>query len=115
MQRTGLRRAIAAIVLALSTTVTALLPVADARADVASGRARAHVEQPGSTRCPQVHDELTCQLCRVLRLASNATSSAAPLVVVDAGAIPFAAHVVLLPATRVEPSASPRAPPSPAV
>ena len=98
--------------LALSTTVAALLPIADARAEIESSRARPHVEQPGSTRCPQVHDELTCQLCRVLRLANTGAPSTAPLVVVNASAVPVAARIVALRATEVERSSFPRAPPA---
>lgn len=111
-RRFGIQRAIAAAVLVLSATVTVLLPIADARAEMASRTAQAHVEQPGSTRCPQVHDELACQICRVLRLVGSGCPARASVVVFTVADIPPAAQVTSLPASRVEPSASPRAPPT---
>jgi len=106
-----MRRGIASVVLILSTAVAAILPMADARADIASAAARPHVEQPGSRHCPQVHDELTCQLCRVMRLASNRSSSDGVLIVHRAKAVVLARHVAPFVARPVEPSSSPRAPP----
>jgi hypothetical protein len=53
--------------------LVAVIPAADAYAERASAGARSHVEATGgSPTCPPVHNELACQLCRLLRLPIKA-------------------------------------------
>lgn len=106
-----MRRATGSILLALCAVVSAVLPVADAYAEDAAIAAYSHVEERESQTCLPAHDELACQLCRALRLASAPPASGpSPLVLVVASHAPAAF------ATRAAPrsvagGASPRAPP----
>jgi hypothetical protein len=102
---------LASVVLAVGTSVTAVLPLADAYAERETLSASAHVEETGSKTCTPAHDELACQLCRVLRLSSSG------------GAQPFAGEWVAAPhghpvaaaavvaSVRLAPGTAPRAPP----
>jgi hypothetical protein len=109
--RSLIRRLFAGAVLAFSATATATLPIADGYAERTGERVHAHVEKPGSSRCPQVHDHLACQICNALRLFSARS----------AVQFPIARRQVAIPAAlrrlrSVEPTwrsraASPRAPP----
>ena len=67
------------VLLLLHVAVAGLLPLADARAEATSAlaTATAHVEAQDGNRCPAVHDELTCQLCPLLRLAGQASARVA--------------------------------------
>jgi hypothetical protein len=100
----------AGAVLFWSTAVGALLPIADAYAERASLDARSHVEQPGgSSACARVHDD-ACQICRVVRLA-GVRPEPAGFVVVVAATTPVESEAAGDLASRVAPSAFPRAPP----
>lgn len=92
--------------------LTAVIPAADAAAERASAGARAHIEAAGGgANCIPAHDHTACQLCRVLRLASNGTAAAPALVILRASSVPQTAQVVSLPGKRVERNSTPRAPP----
>lgn len=68
-----LSRAVSLLLLLLHVLVGGLLPLADARAEsgALAAEGTVHVEAQGSERCPPGHDELTCQLCPLLRLAGS--------------------------------------------
>ena len=88
-------RVAASVLLLLHVILAGLLPLADARAE-ATGTvvsASAHVEGPDRGSCPQVHDEATCQLCPLLRLAGQAS---------DRVALPTVARAVPAPAVSRE-------------
>lgn len=102
---------IAAAVLAVSAIAVTVLPIADARAEGVSANAESHVEQPGSPGCPAVHDELTCQLCRGLRLFAASGPSAPVLLELFTGAVRPTSAVEGAPAARVHSNTAPRAPP----
>jgi hypothetical protein len=88
-------RIAASVLLLLHGLLVGLLPLADARAE-ATGTvvsASAHVEGPDRGSCPRIHDEATCQLCPLLRLAGQASGRVA---------LPTAARVVPAPAVARE-------------
>ena len=110
-RRSPIHRTIAALVLFWSTAVGALLPIADAYAERASLDARSHVEQPGgSSACVRAHDD-ACQICRVVRLASLRPEPASFVLLASAPAPAATAQEATFLASRVAPSAFPRAPP----
>jgi hypothetical protein len=75
-------RIVTAVVLALHVGVLGVAPLAEAFARANRGE-QAHVEPDGSRGCPPGHNDLYCQICRVLigtgpapaaqRLASGGT------------------------------------------
>ena len=111
MRRTVLQRAIAAVVLVLSTSVAALLPLADAHAERAANQPTAHVEATGSQTCAPAHDELTCQLCRSLRLASATEHGGLSLVLVSVASAAQPGQSALPQLARLSHATAPRAPP----
>jgi hypothetical protein len=94
--------------------VAGLLPLADARAEATSAlaTATAHVEAPDGNRCPAVHDELTCQLCPLLRLAGQAGLRVALPPVARAVAAPALARVAHAPRDGIASPDRARAPPA---
>lgn len=106
-----MRRSIAVVVLAQSAALALLLPMVDARAEIASGDVREHVEQPGSRECPPLHDEIACQLCRVLRLAASPAPSTIPIATSAHGVRVPVERRAHDPIPRIASSSSPRAPP----
>jgi hypothetical protein len=65
--------------LALHVTVLGTAPIADAIAEASSARTFVHIEAPGRNKCPPVHDDLTCQFCRVVSHNQFGSVSALPL------------------------------------
>ena len=107
------KRGIASCALLVWCALAAVIPAADAAAERASVGSRAHIEATGgSATCVPVHDHLACQLCRLLRLAGNTDASWPDLVAGAAAESVSLAYVRPLAGKRIEPSASPRAPPS---
>jgi hypothetical protein len=106
-----LRRAVASAVLVMSTASAALLPLADAYAEIAAATPHSHVEAPGTSGCPPAHDEIACQLCRVLRLVGSGSTGSDDLLSVDGALALPPTRRIARPVTRLEPSSSPRAPP----
>jgi hypothetical protein len=105
-----LRRFTAVAVLALSTVVAALLPVAHAYAESSAVATTAHVEAAGSDSCAPAHDEVACQLCRVLRLSATWSEPAA-LPVDDTPGRAHASWSAPAPQTLLPGRVSARAPP----
>jgi hypothetical protein len=68
----SVKRVMAGGALLIWCALTALIPAADAAAERASAGSRAHVEAlGGGAKCVPVHDQLACQLCRLLRLPTK--------------------------------------------
>ena len=83
-------------VLFLSTWT--ILPLADAAGDGASVRSphATHVEEQGGRGCPRVHNDATCQICRVLSSVGSAERPAAML--------PAAKNVSVAPSACAQPA-----------
>lgn len=109
----SLRRAVAGSALLVWSALAGVLPAADAAAERASEGARAHVEAVGgSATCTPVHDQLACQLCRVLRLAGK-SADAGPQIAVRQAPCPVVERAALVVgAVYVRADNLSRAPPS---
>lgn len=111
LRPTPLRTAFA-ITLAVSALVGVVLPLADAYAERAAQVVRAHVDEPGSHSGAPAHNDATCPMCRVLRMASQPAEMRAPLFVA-AGVEPVASRSDHGQSARRETTSDSRAPPAP--
>jgi hypothetical protein len=68
----SVKRAMAGGALLAWCALAGVIPAADALAERASSGSRAHIEAlGGSASCTPVHDQLACQMCRLLRLPTK--------------------------------------------
>ena len=73
----SVKRFIAGSALLIWCALAAIIPAADAAAERASAGSRAHIEAlGGGAKCPPVHDQVACQLCRLLRLPTKSGDAA---------------------------------------
>jgi hypothetical protein len=111
--RSKVKRMMASSALLIWCALAAVIPAADAAAERASAGSRAHVEAlGGGAKCVPVHDQLACQLCRLLRLPTK-SGAATILFAVSQGAqsAPPSTPIVLASRER-ETGQFSRAPPS---
>lgn len=86
---------------------------ADDAGDAVAAAARPHIEDHGTPRCPRVHQEDNCALCRFVAgtLATSADRSPAPIP--QAKAFSVTSRLPLFPKWLTDGAASlPRAPPA---
>ena len=107
-----LRRITATIVVVFGTAVSSLLPMADAYAERAAPDAYAHAEQAGSDDCAPIHDELACQLCRVLRNAPLSAAASSEPATLRQTYVPRNPSVSGFTPLRLAGARAPRAPPT---
>ena len=108
-----LRRLSALLTLVLHVFVAGVVSLADARAEAAAlvDGAVAHVEAAGRQACAPQHDELTCQLCSLVRLGGVAAPRELLPVVARVLAPSPAASDAVAPESTVRAAGRARAPP----
>jgi hypothetical protein len=99
LQSASFRKALAGSALLLWSALSAVVPAADAISERDSVGAVAHVESTGgSASCIPVHDQVACQLCRLLRVPAKSADTATLIVTLRAStpfcetAVPVALH-----------------------
>lgn len=109
-----LRRLAALLTLVLHVFVAGVVSLADARAEAAGlvDGAVVHVEETGRQACVPQHDELTCQLCSLVRLGGMAAGRELPPAVARVLAPSPAASDSAAPESAVPAAGWARAPPA---
>jgi hypothetical protein len=101
----------ATLLLALHVAVLGAAPIADAVAESSANGSFVHVEAPG-TNCPPIHNDFTCQFCRVVNHNVVGFDSALPVsfyAMYSAGALHASDHVFV--AAPLSTPFAPRPPP----